>query len=126
MKKLFNIYISKTDIIIICVILASVFVSLLLIFNRSHESNVVIIQVNNAIYEIRSLCEDSITQIGNFATLQIFEGNARILNSTCRNQHCVMKNWSNRTPIICVPNRILIEFILQESIQNEEEMFITR
>ena len=50
------------------------------------------------------------------------DGKVRIKASTCKNKYCVKQGWSNRFPIICIPNEVSV--VIKS--KKKEEMLITR
>ena len=115
---------SKTDITIILLILFSIIFSLLFSFKRKANSNELIIYLNNSFFIEHSLHKDAEININDLATLEIKDNKARMSHSNCKNQDCVIQGWSNNQPIICLPNRILIEFKNQK--RDKDFLFITQ
>ena len=124
--KIYNIFklLTKFDFLIISIILLSALFHFLYLIIFNKEKQTITIVYNNEIFAIIPLNTENTIFIDSLAIIEIQNQNARISYSTCKNQHCVQQNWSNRQPIICVPNKILINFSYINSHDNER-LFIT-
>ena len=112
---------TKTDICIITLILLS---SILFFFySNNNQQTEIIINHNNEIYTQILLTEDKNIYIDTQAIIEIKEEKVRILKSSCKNQLCVIQGWSSKQPIICVPNKIMIEFVGEK--EAKDRLFIT-
>lgn len=56
------------------------------------------------------LNKDRIIEIDEHVTIEIAYGKARIAKSDCPYKRCVKQGFSNKMPIICMPNRIMLQF----------------
>ncbi len=107
-----NIYriLTKSDIIlIIFLILFSGF----LFFhnqNKSKSKNVEIYYKNNLI-GIYPISKDKIISVDNHIKVEIKNNKVRMLENNCKRQLCVKQGWSDSTPIICVPNKVMIKIV---------------
>lgn len=115
---------TKADIILISIIFLSAFGSLFWLFSKDKDSDIVV-RHNQEVLFRESLNQNKVIDIDSLAVLEIKQGKVRMLKSTCKNQHCVHQGWSDSEPIICVPNKIIIEFISNEKIK-KQDFFITR
>jgi hypothetical protein len=115
---------TKADIILISIIFLSAFGSLFWLFSKDKASDIVV-RHNQEVLFRESLNQNKVIDIDSLAVLEIKQGKVRMLKSTCKNQHCVHQGWSDSEPIICVPNKIIIEFISNEKIK-KQDFFITR
>ena len=68
------------------------------------------------------LDKDRIIDIDKGIVIEIKDGKARIKKSTCKNKYCVKQGWSNRFPIICIPNEVSV--VIKS--KKKEEMLITK
>ena len=117
---------TKTDIAVICCILLSAILQIIYsIMNKQPNTNITI-SYNNQIHSTASLSDEIFIQIEPHAVIEIKDNKARIISSTCKNQVCVRQGWSTRTPIICVPNKIIIEFSDIKNTQAHDRLFITK
>jgi len=88
------------------------------------DNQQVIISFNNQVFTTEYLKNNHTIMIDSLAVIEIDDFKARISFSTCKNQHCVNIGWSNNLPIICVPNRIMLDFKKQNR-NKRDELFIT-
>ena len=112
---------TKTDIIVISLILFSGVLGLFFtILNKSQNSQV-IIHYDNAIFRVESLNKNAVISVNTLLQVEILNGKAKIVHSTCKNLICERMGWSNSQPIICIPNKVYLEFPKWKG----EEIFIT-
>ncbi|MCK4957679.1 MAG: NusG domain II-containing protein [Candidatus Cloacimonetes bacterium] len=111
---------SLADFVLIIILLALAGFSVYFLNKCKTEKQVEIYQANELIYSI-PLNEDNEITIGNNAIVQIKNKRVRIVESSCKNKLCVKQGWSNKLPIICVPNKIAI--IIRS---NKDKMMITK
>jgi hypothetical protein len=74
----------------------------------------VIIYKDDVVIGTFNLMKDRVIHLGPFGvsmTVEIREQKIRVSSSSCRQQICVRKGWTDQfhDPIICVPNKITIE-----------------
>ena len=112
------------DIIIISLILLSAGASFLHTITSKSDNNQVTISFNNQVFGVEDLRHSNTIELDTLAVVEILENRARISFSTCRNQHCVNQGWSNSLPVVCVPNRVMLEFNGNRS-RRRNEVFIT-
>ncbi len=115
---------TKADLLIIVLILISAVISLAFSFNKG-RSETILIRYNQEIIAHEKLNNDKIIEISSVAIVEIKDNKARMSYSSCKNQHCVHQSWSSKEPIICVPNKIIIEFMTDKK-KKKSEVFITR
>jgi len=80
------------------------------------------ISYHNKLIASVSLDKDRIIDLAEGIIVEIKDGKIRIKESTCKNKYCVKQGWSNRFPIICVPNEVSV--VIKS--KKKEEMLITR
>jgi len=68
------------------------------------------------------LDKDRIIDINEGIVVEIKDGKVRIKESTCKNKYCVKQGWSNRFPIICIPNEVSVVIKSKQ----KEEILITK
>ena len=126
MKKISFIFklLTKADLVIISLILLSALISLLYSTLYLKEKTEVSINLNNEFYAAFPLNKDKIIYIESLATVEIKDNKASISFSTCKNQNCVIQGWSNKQPILCVPNKILLQFSSDKK-NEKDRIFIT-
>ena len=79
---------------------------------------------NNEIYAIENLDLQKTIEVDSLAVIESKNRRARIVYSTCKNKHCVNQGWTQKQPIICVPNKIMVELVGDSKIKRKK-MFIT-
>lgn len=89
-------------------------VGCLLIFNRPQTNVVLIIQDGRELYRLDlDRAEDQIIEIeynGKINTIEIRDHKIRMAAAECPDNTCVNMGWLDLAPIICVPNRLVIQF----------------
>jgi len=115
---------SKTDLAVILIILLSAAVAFLYTLKNRNENKNVIINLDNQVFAVESLSSNQTIKLDSLAVVELNYKGARISFSTCRNQNCVNQGWSNSLPVVCVPNRIVLEFPNRRR-NNKDELFIT-
>jgi len=68
------------------------------------------------------LDKDRIIDVDEGIVIEIKNEKVRIKESTCKNKYCVKQGWSNRFPIICIPNEVSV--VIKS--KKKEEMLITK
>jgi len=99
-------HLSLADIIIISLILLTAVFPF--IFRK--DSRIATIYKDNITYAEVYLNKDKIISIDSLATIETKNGKVRFSHSTCKNQICVKQGWSQGKTLICVPNKIYVEF----------------
>ena len=89
--------------------------------NKNYRNKEVEIYYHNQLVKKCDLSQDQLIEISPGITAEIENGKVRMKESTCRNQYCVKQGWSDRFPLICVPNQVSI--VIKSK---KEEMLITR
>ena len=120
LRDLRNTFTSADVILIIFLLIISVFILLLIKDDLSAKQ--VEISYHNEFIVSAPLSKDRIIDIDEGIVVEIKNGKVRIKESTCKNKYCVKQGWSNRFPIICVPNKLSV--VLKN--KQKEEMLITR
>ena len=112
---------TKTDIVVISLILLSGVLSFLYTLYSKSQNTQVVIHYDNAIFSVESLNKNAVIPVNTVLQVEILNGKAKIIHSTCKNLICERMGWSNSQPIICVPNKVYLEFPMSKG----EEIFIT-
>ncbi|MCK4653951.1 MAG: NusG domain II-containing protein [Candidatus Cloacimonetes bacterium] len=116
LKKIFT----PADIVLIVILLIISGIFLWGIKNELQAKEVEIYFHNKFIKKC-NLNDDQTLKLEDGIVVEIKDGKVRMKESTCRLQYCVKQGWSNRFPIICVPNEVSI--IIKSK---KKEMLITR
>jgi hypothetical protein len=90
--------------------------SMLAVKLRHHESAMVVIRCGDVLIGRFPLDQDRLVVVQPGIEVEIRDGRARMHKSTCRNQLCVRQGWSRGTPIICLPQKVSIEFESKKNI----------
>jgi hypothetical protein len=61
------------------------------------------------------LSKDQIVEINSGTILEIKDGRFRLRESSCPRQICVKQGWSISQPVICVPQKLVISPMSQQS-----------
>lgn len=64
---------------------------------------------NDSLFGIYNLNKPTVITIKENCTIQILDNKIRIQESDCPDKRCVRQGWSDTMPIICLPNKIMIE-----------------
>jgi hypothetical protein len=99
--------ISISDFILILLCLA---VAFLLYPKGNSEQKVLFIYKDGHLYGSYNLSRDITLVIDEHNTVEIKRGKARISYSDCPDKRCVKQGFNNNMPIICLPNRLVLEF----------------
>ena len=117
LRKIFT----SADIILIFFLL-SIAVFMLVLIKDDISAKQVEISYHNTFIVSIPLDKDRIIDIDEGLVVEIKDGKVRIKESTCKNKYCVKQGWSNRFPIICIPNEVSVVIKSKE----KKEMLITR
>jgi len=99
-------------------------VSLLLLYYMNFKSNKKVdIFVNNLLSGSYNLNEDQLIYITADRVAEIKDGYIRMITCDCPGQICVKQGWTKSSPIVCVPNKILIS--VRNDSGKEKNKFIT-
>lgn len=86
----------------------------ILLFSKPQTNIVLIIQDGRELYRLDlDKAEDQILEIeykGKINTIEIKEHKIRMADADCPDHTCVNMGWLDSAPIICLPNRLVIQF----------------
>lgn len=117
LRKIFT----TADIVLIFFLL-SIAVFMLILIKDDISAKQVEISYHNKFVISVSLEKDRMIDIDDGIVVEIKDGKVRIKESICKNKYCVKQGWSNRFPIICIPNEVSVVIKSKQ----KEEMLITR
>ncbi len=119
MKNILKLF-TVADIFLITILL---FISGLMLVNMKSDLTTKKVEINyhNELVGTFSLKESLIIDVDKGIQVEIADHKVRMKQSTCLHQYCVQQGWSDRFPIICVPNEVSI--VIKSK---KEEMLITR
>lgn len=69
------------------------------------------IYVNETMIGEYNLNKEQNISINAHCTAEVKQHQIRMTHSNCRDKLCVKQNWSQQKPIICLPNRVVIEIV---------------
>ena len=117
LRKIFT----SADVVLILILL-SIAVFMLVLIKDDISAKQVEISYHNKFVVSTPLNKDRIINIDEGIVAEIKDGKVRIKESTCKNKYCVKQGWSNRFPIICIPNEVSVVIKSKQ----KEEMLITK
>lgn len=117
LRKIFT----SSDVVLIIILLA-VSVFMLVLIKDDISAKQVEISYHNKFVASVPLDKGNIIDIDEGIVVEIKDGKVRIKESTCKNKYCVKQGWSNRFPIICIPNEVSVVIKSKQ----KEEMLITK
>lgn len=107
MKKLLSV-LSLADLILVLGLIVLSLLIVLLPRTRDEELFVAVIKDNILIAEY-PLDKDNIYTLDEHNSLEVRDNKVRMLKSDCPDKRCVKQGFSNSLPIICLPNRLVLE-----------------
>lgn len=121
MLKLLRDKLSLADIILIAALLAAAGFSARLYSQRQTRKQVYIHKDSKliGIYPINS---DRVLRLDEHNTVVIEDGKVRMLSADCPDKRCVRQGAGDTLPIICLPNRVVVEIRARD----EERRLIVR
>ncbi|MCB5262507.1 MAG: NusG domain II-containing protein [Candidatus Cloacimonetes bacterium] len=106
-----NKLLKKLSISDVILILACLIVAVLLWRNHAAtDDKMLYIYKGDVLWGEYSLSQDLLIEIDQHNTVQISDGKARMLSSDCPDKRCVKQGFNQTMPIICLPNRLVLEF----------------
>nr|MDK2850638.1 hypothetical protein [Candidatus Cloacimonadota bacterium] len=98
---------SISDLILI---LLCLFASSYLWTRQEQKDAYLVVYKDDQIFGEYLLSEDIQLVIDEHNSIEIKDGKARISYSDCPDKRCVKQGFNNNMPIICLPNRLVLEF----------------
>ncbi len=105
-KLLKKLSISDVILILACLVTAYLFWQ----NHRSADQEKLYIYKGDALWGEYPLSQDKTIEIDEHNIVQIQDGKARMLASDCPDKRCVKQGFNKNMPIICLPNRLVLEF----------------
>jgi hypothetical protein len=91
-------------------VIAIMLIAVLSIYNRPEASKrKVLIYYQENLLGIYDLSKDMEIRIDENSTAQISNNRIRMVKSDCPDKLCVKQGWSYSVPVICLPNKIVME-----------------
>ena len=112
----------KTGDIVLIILFITISVFSHAFINNLSRNSDIIIKYQGEIFGKYPYDFNSKIEIDSGIIAEIRNGEFRMIKSNCKNKICIEQGWSTLTPIICVPNEIII---MRKEINKEYE-FITK
>lgn len=93
--------------LILCVVLAIIFSARY--YLKAKTDSYVYVYKNNRLYGSYSLDKNKLIKIDAHNTVEIRNGKVRMKYADCPGQRCVKQGFTSSMPIICLPNKVMIE-----------------
>lgn len=110
MAALFKSYLKSMSISDLILILLCLFASSYLWTRQEQKDAYLVVYKDDQIFGEYLLSEDIQLVIDEHNSIEIKDGKARISYSDCPDKRCVKQGFNNNMPIICLPNRLVLEF----------------
>jgi hypothetical protein len=81
---------------------------------KSDSQKTVFIYKNDQLWGEYPLDKDQVIRIDSHNTVAISKGRVAMTHADCPDKRCVKQGFSKTLPIICLPNRVLIEILGRE------------
>jgi hypothetical protein len=108
MFKWLKSHLSWADFILILIIIIAIVVSGILVIKKDDERNVYIYK-NNQLIGVYPLQEDRVIRIDEHNIVEIKNSKVKMLYADCPNHNCVRQGAGDILPIICLPNKVVVE-----------------
>ena len=108
MFKWLKSHLSWADFILILMVIIAIIISGILVVKKEDERNVYIYK-NNQLIGIYPIQGDCIIRIDEHNTVEIKDSKVRMLYADCPNHNCVRQGAGDILPIICLPNKVVVE-----------------
>ncbi|MCB5257559.1 MAG: NusG domain II-containing protein [Candidatus Cloacimonadaceae bacterium] len=114
MFKWLKSHLSLADLFIILIAIIAIVISGILVVKKEDDRTVYIYK-NNQLIGVYPLQQDQVIKIDKHNTIEIKDSKVRMLYSDCPNQNCVRQGWGDILPIICLPNKVVVEIHSKDS-----------
>lgn len=101
---------TRSDVTVIALLVITI---LFISIRAPYRSTEAEIYVNGKAYMKVDLSKDATYNIENHMTIEVLAGKIRVKDSDCPEKLCIKQGWisSPGIPIVCLPNKIVIEII---------------
>lgn len=100
--------------VIVILIVITVIALIFILYGRDRGNVVIISQNGEIIYTIDLSKENdriiTVEYHGSKNVIEIKNGNIHILDADCPDHICVNTGWLKNVPIVCLPNKLVIEY----------------
>ena len=101
------------DLVLVFVVIITIAISYKGLSLNSSDA-VVRIYKNNSLWGEYQLSEDKIIKIDSHNTVEIRHNKVGMIESDCPDKRCVKQGFTDKLPIICLPNHLLVEVYEKE------------
>lgn len=101
-------HLSWADFLLIVAIIAAIIVSAA-VFIKKDERRLVHVFKDHLAVGVFPLDQDRVIRIDEHNTVEIRDGQVRMLEADCPDKRCVKQGAGDLLPIICLPNRVVVE-----------------
>lgn len=99
-----------SDLVLITVCLGMMFFSWMRFQDQKTAKQVKVFK-NNELFGSYPLSKDRIVIVDKHNSVEIRNGKAKMLFSDCPDKRCMKQGFAQNLPIICLPNKVVIEFV---------------
>jgi len=85
------------------------------VFYRKESDRAVFIYKNGIKFGEYPIIRDKVVVIDEHNTIQIRNGRVRMLKADCKDKRCVKQGYNDLLPIICLPNKLVVEIKRSEA-----------
>ncbi|HNZ88555.1 MAG TPA: NusG domain II-containing protein [Candidatus Cloacimonas acidaminovorans] len=96
------------DVVLILLIILAIFLSARYYLSNKPHSQVYIYK-DNQLFGVYSLEQNKVIKIDEHNTVEIKNGKVRMKFADCPDKRCVKQGFTKSMPIICLPNKLVIE-----------------
>lgn len=103
-------YIKSLSISDMFLILLTIIVAVLMLKASGANETTLYVYKDGVLWGSFPLSEERILEIDEHNTVQIKDHKAGIIEADCPDKRCVKQGFNSNMPIICLPNRLVLEF----------------
>lgn len=108
------------DFVLVALVICAIIVSARH-FTQTQANNQVFVYKDNVLWDVYPLDRDEVIKIDMHNTLEIKDAKVRMIKADCPDKRCIKQGWTDNMPIICVPNRLIVEIKTKE---NEHKLIL--
>ncbi len=118
--KLIRAQLRLADFVLVALVICAIIVSARH-FTEPQANNQVFVYKDNVLWNVYPLDRNDVIMIDMHNTLEIKDAKVRMIKADCPDKRCIKQGWTDKMPIICVPNRLIVEIKTQE---NEHKLIL--
>ncbi len=101
------------DLVLVVLVVVSIVLSFKAYSIEPNDAKAVVYK-NGLVFGEYPLYEDRVIEIDEHNSVAIKGGMIRMLSSDCHDRRCVKQGFTKAMPIICLPNRVVIEIKVKQ------------